>query len=70
MKGFAKSLGLSVLAVSVMAQNALAVGIFPVDTASAADIVLIKADIVAWGVVFLSVALSVYAYRRIKSLVR
>ncbi|MEO5955986.1 MAG: major capsid protein [Nitrospiraceae bacterium] len=69
MKRYAKRLGLSVLAVSVMASNAMA-QIFPVDTATTTTITSVKADIVAWGVVFIGVALSIFAYKRIKSLVR
>lgn len=69
MKGYAKSLGLSVFAVSVMASNAMA-QVFPVDTASTTTITAVKSDIVAWGVVFIGVALSIFAYKRIKSLVR
>ena len=69
MKGYAKSLGLSVLAVSVMASNAMA-QIFPVDTATTTTITSVKADIVAWGVVFIGVALAIFAYKKVKSLVR
>ncbi len=44
--------------------------VFPVDTASTTTISNVKADIVAWGVVFIGVALTIYAYKRVKSLVR
>lgn len=64
-----KKLALSVLGLLVMAQTAMA-QVFPVDVASTTTISNVKADIVAWGVVFIGVALTVYAYRRIKALVR
>ena len=69
MKGYAKSLGLSVLALSVMASNAMA-QVFPVDTASTTTITNLKADIIAWGVVFIGVAIALFAFKRIKSLIR
>lgn len=64
-----KKLSLAVLGLVLMAQSAMA-QVFPVDTASTTTITSVKADIVAWGVVFIGVALTVYAYRRIKALVR
>jgi hypothetical protein len=60
---------LAVLGTLVGAQMALA-QVFPVDTASTTTISNVKADIVAWGVVFIGVALTIYAYKRVKSLVR
>ena len=42
---------------------------FPVDTATTTVITSVKADIVAWGVVFIGVALTIFAYKRVKSLV-
>lgn len=64
----AKSLALAVAAMGLMASSAMA-QVFPVDTASTTTITSVKADIVAWGVVFISVALTIFAYKRIKSLV-
>ena len=64
-----KGLSLAVLGTLIGAQAALA-QVFPVDTASTTTITSVKADIVAWGVVFIGVALTVYAYRRVKALVR
>jgi hypothetical protein len=49
---------------------ALAVPQFPVDTASADAILGVKADLVAWGVVLIGVALVIYAFRKVKSIVR
>ena len=69
MKSYAKSVGLSVLALSVMASNAMA-QVFPVDTASTTTITNLKADIIAWGVVFIGVAIALFAYKRVKSLIR
>ncbi|UVT15533.1 MAG: hypothetical protein H8K04_00160 [Nitrospira sp.] len=59
----------AVLGTVLGAQTALA-QVFPVDTASTTTISNVKADIVAWGVVFIGVALTIYAYKRVKSLVR
>jgi hypothetical protein len=56
-------MGLMVMASSAMAQ------VFPVDTATTTVITNVKADIVAWGVVFIGVALTIFAYKRVKSLV-
>jgi len=64
-----KGLALAVLALVLSAQSAMA-QVFPVDTATTTVITNVKADIVAWGVVFIGVALTIFAYRRIKSLVR
>lgn len=64
-----RALSLGVLGMLIGAQAAMA-QVFPVDTASTTTITSVKADIVAWGVVFIGVALTVYAYRRVKALVR
>ncbi|GKS63916.1 hypothetical protein YTPLAS72_12200 [Nitrospira sp.] len=69
MKKFWEGLSVAVLGVLISAQTALA-QVFPVDTASTTTISNVKADIVAWGVVFIGVALTIYAYKRVKSLVR
>jgi hypothetical protein len=62
--GFAFAvLSLFLEAVSAVAQ------VFPVDTASTTVISNVKADIVAWGVVFISVLLTIYAYKKVKGLV-
>ena len=63
-----KKLALLPLGVAVMASDAMA-QVFPVDTATTTVISNVKADIVAWGVVFIGVALTIFAYKRIKSLV-
>lgn len=64
-----RGLSLAVLGTLIGAQVALA-QVFPVDTASTTTITSVKADIVAWGVVFIGVALTIFAYKRVKSLVR
>jgi hypothetical protein len=68
MRKFWQGLSLAVLGTVVSAQSALA-QVFPVDTASTTTISNVKADIVAWDVVFIGVALTIYAYKRVKSLV-
>jgi hypothetical protein len=55
---------------SLLESAAALAQVFPVDTATTTTITSVKADIVAWGVVFIGVALTVFAYRRIKALVR
>lgn len=64
-----KQLGLAMLGLVVMASNAMA-QVFPVDASTTTTITSVKSDIVAWGVVFIGVALTVFAYKRIKALVR
>ena len=64
-----KTLSLAVLGLLVMAQCAMA-QVFPVDASTTTTITSVKADIVAWGVVFIGVALTIFAYKRVKSLVR
>lgn len=64
-----KKLVLAMLGLLLSVQSAMA-QVFPVDTASTTTITSVKADIVAWGVVFIGVALAIFAYKRIKSLVR
>ncbi|NGZ03243.1 MAG: hypothetical protein CV090_09365 [Nitrospira sp. WS238] len=68
MKKFWQGLSMAVLGILIGVQTALA-QVFPVDTASTTTISNVKADIVAWGVVFIGVALTIYAYKRVKSLV-
>ena len=63
-----KTLGLFVLGLVLMAGDAMA-QVFPVDAATT-TITSVKGDIVAWGVVFIGVALTIFAYKRVKSLVR
>ncbi|UVT18545.1 MAG: hypothetical protein H8K03_11980 [Nitrospira sp.] len=69
MKTSLSRFSVAVLGTVLSAQTALA-QVFPVDTASTTTISNVKADIVAWGVVFIGVALTIYAYKRVKSLVR
>ena len=64
-----KKLALLPLGIAVMASEAMA-QVVPGDTATTTVISNVKADIVAWGVVFIGVALTIFAYKRIKSLVR
>ena len=64
-----KKLALLPLGLALMASESMA-QVFPVDTATTTVISNVKADIVAWGVVFIGVALTIFAYKRIKSLVR
>jgi hypothetical protein len=63
-----KKLSVAVLGLLVMAQSAMA-QVFPVDAATTTTVTSVKADIVAWGVVFIGVALTIFAYKRVKSLV-
>jgi hypothetical protein len=69
MRKFWQGVSVALLGMVLSAQTALA-QVFPVDTASTTTISNVKADIVAWGVVFIGVALTIYAYKRVKSLVR
>ncbi len=64
-----KHIGLFVLGLLLMAQEAMA-QVFPVDAATTTTITSVKGDIVAWGVVFIGVALTIFAYKRVKSLVQ
>jgi hypothetical protein len=64
-----KTLSLAVLGLLVMTQSAMA-QVFPVDAGTTNTITSVKGDIVAWGVVFIGVALTIFAYKRIKSLVQ
>jgi hypothetical protein len=59
----------AVLSLYLQALSAFA-QVFPVDTASTTVLTNVKADIVAWGVVFISVLLTIYAYKKVKGLVR
>lgn len=63
-----KQLALVLVGLALMASDAMA-QVFPVDTATTTVIDNVKSDIVAWGVVFISVALTIFAYKRVKSLV-
>ncbi len=63
-----KTLSMAVLGLLVMASSAMA-QVFPVDAATSTTITSVKGDIVAWGVVFIGVALTIFAYKRVKSLV-
>lgn len=63
-----KQLALLLVGLALMASDAMA-QVFPVDTATTTVIDNVKSDIVAWGVVFISVALTIFAYKRVKSLV-
>ena len=64
-----KKVSVAVLGLALMAQEAMA-QVFPVDAATTTTISSVKGDIVAWGVVFIGVALTIFAYKRVKSLVR
>ena len=64
-----KKVAVGVLGLSAMASSAMA-QVFPVDAATTTTISSVKGDIVAWGVVFIGVALTIFAYKRVKSLVR
>lgn len=44
--------------------------VFPVDATSTTTITSVKTDLIAWGVAFIGVALTVFAYKRVKALVR
>lgn len=62
--------GLAVVSTVLLTAPMALAQVFPVDTASTTTISNVKADLVAWGVVFIGVALTIYAYKRVKSLVR
>ena len=62
--------GLAALSALFLSASVAMAQVFPVDAASTTTITNVKADIVAWGVVFIGVALTIYAYKRVKSLVR
>ena len=68
MKKWSAGFALAVLSLSVQAGSAFA-QVFPVDAASTTVLTNVKADIVAWGVVFISVLLTIYAYKNVKGLV-
>ena len=55
-----KKLGLCVLGLVLMAWEVMA-QVFPVDAATTTTITSVKGDIVAWGVVFIGVALTITA---------
>ena len=57
-----------VLGAPVMASAAG--GVFPVDATSQTTITNVASDLVAWGVALLAVILTVYAFRKIRSIVR
>ena len=63
-----KKMGLFTLGLVLMAGEAMA-QVFPVDAGTTTTITSVKGDIVAWGVVFIGVALTIFAYKRVKSLV-
>ena len=63
------SLSMIALMLAVMVSESVA-QVFPVDGTSTTTIANVKADLIAWGVVFIGVALTVFAYKRVKSLVR
>ena len=63
-----KKIALGVLGMSVVTSQAMA-QVFPVDASTTTTITSVKSDIVAWGVVFIGVALTIFAYKRVKSLV-
>ena len=64
-----KKMGLLALGLVLMAGDAMA-QVFPVDAATTTTITSVKGDIVAWGVVFIGVALTIFAYKRVRSLVK
>ncbi len=61
--------GLAAVSAMLLSASVAMAQVFPVDTASTTTIANVKADLVAWGVVFIGVALTIYAYKRVKSLV-
>ncbi len=64
------SWGLAALSAGLLNAGVSMAQVFPVDAATTTTITSVKADIVAWGVVFIGVALTIFAYKRVKSLVR
>jgi hypothetical protein len=63
------SWGLAALSAVLLDAGVSMAQVFPVDAATTTTITSVKADIVAWGVVFIGVALTIFAYKRVKSLV-
>ena len=59
-----------VLTLALLLPAMVQAAVFPVDVASAATITDVKVDLVAWGVVLIGVVLTIYAFRKIKSIVR
>jgi len=59
--------GLSIL---VLTAGPAFAQVFPVDATSTTTITSVKTDLIAWGVAFIGVALTVFAYKRVKALVR
>ena len=64
------SLGLAAMSAWLLNAGVSMAQVFPVDAATTTTITSVKADIVAWGVVFIGVALTIFAYKRVKSLVK
>ncbi|HJT22061.1 MAG TPA: hypothetical protein VJ746_16425 [Nitrospira sp.] len=58
------------LSVCVLTAAPAMAQVFPVDATSTTTITNVKADLIAWGVAFIGVALTVFAYKRVKALVR
>ncbi|SLM48037.1 exported protein of unknown function [Nitrospira japonica] len=61
-------IGVGMVILVLMALPAFA-QVFPVDATSTTTITSVKADLIAWGVAFIGVALTVFAYKRVKALV-
>ena len=62
--------GLAAVSAVLLPAGVALAQVFPVDAATTSTITSVKGDIVAWGVVFIGVALTIFAYKRVKSLVR
>ena len=69
MRKFFRSLGVMLLGLVLLAPAAMA-QVFPVDASSTTTITNIKTDVVAWGIVLISVLLVLYAFRKVAGLIR
>ena len=65
-----KKLACAVLGSALLWASHVHASVFPVDTASSTLITDLKTDLVTWAVAFMGVVLTIYAYRKIKSIAR
>lgn len=65
-----KKLACAFVGSALLAASQAQAAVFPVDTASTTLITDLKTDLVAWAVAFMGVVLTIYAYRKVKSIAR
>lgn len=61
---------LSVVGLGLLWAAQVQAAVFPVDTASSTTLTDLKTDLIAWGVAFIAVSLTIYAYKRVRSIAR